>query len=68
MLYEKQEAALHRGAFDFLTKPIDFADLELTIDKTIRGRVKAASCSLWVAKKPSDATTIARCGGTAERQ
>ena len=28
--------AMNRGAFDFLTKPIDFADLELTIDKTIR--------------------------------
>jgi adenylate cyclase len=29
-------AAMNRGAFDFLTKPIDFADLETTIDKTIR--------------------------------
>jgi class 3 adenylate cyclase len=28
--------AMNRGAFDFLTKPIDFIDLELTIDKTIR--------------------------------
>ena len=28
--------AMHRGAFDFLTKPIDFADLETTIAKTIR--------------------------------
>src|SRR6476661_8866432 len=28
--------AMNRGAFDFLTKPIDFADLEMTIDKTIR--------------------------------
>ncbi len=28
--------AMNRGAFDFLTKPIDFADLEATIDKTIR--------------------------------
>ncbi len=28
--------AMNRGAFDFLTKPIDFADLETTIDKTIR--------------------------------
>lgn len=28
--------AMNRGAFDFLTKPIDFADLELTIQKTIR--------------------------------
>ncbi|MCP4681581.1 MAG: response regulator, partial [Desulfobacterales bacterium] len=27
--------AMNRGAFDFLTKPIDFSDLELTIDKTL---------------------------------
>src|SRR5262249_18463472 len=28
--------AMNRGAFDFLTKPIDFTDLETTIQKTIR--------------------------------
>jgi class 3 adenylate cyclase/CheY-like chemotaxis protein len=28
--------AMNRGAFDFLTKPIDFGDLEVTIEKTIR--------------------------------
>jgi adenylate cyclase len=28
--------AMNRGAFDFLTKPIDFADLETTIVKTLR--------------------------------
>lgn len=28
--------AMNRGAFDFLTKPIDFADLETTIQKTMR--------------------------------
>src|SRR6267154_89141 len=28
--------AMNRGAFDFLTKPIDFVDLETTIQKTIR--------------------------------
>ena len=28
--------AMNRGAFDFLTKPIDFLDLEKTIAKTIR--------------------------------
>src|ERR1700719_5267125 len=28
--------AMNGGAFDVLTKPIDFGDLELTIDKTIR--------------------------------
>ena len=28
--------AMNRGAFDFVTKPIDFGDLETTIDKTLR--------------------------------
>ncbi len=28
--------AMNRGAFDFLTKPIDFGDLETTIQKTMR--------------------------------
>src|ERR1700723_2568282 len=28
--------AMNRGAFDFLTKPINFGDLETTIDKTFR--------------------------------
>src|SRR3981189_3245568 len=28
-------SAMTRGAFHFLTKPIDFGDLEMTIDKTI---------------------------------
>jgi adenylate cyclase len=28
--------AMNRGAFDFLTKPIDFTDLETTIEKTLR--------------------------------
>ncbi len=28
--------AMHRGAFDFVTKPIDFNDLVLTINRTIR--------------------------------
>ena len=27
--------AMNRGAFDFVTKPVDFADLEVTIDKTL---------------------------------
>ena len=27
--------AMNRGAFDFVTKPVDFSDLELTIQKTI---------------------------------
>src|SRR5438067_3810962 len=28
--------AMNRGAFDFLTKPIDFQDFEITIAKTLR--------------------------------
>ena len=28
--------AMNRGAFDFVTKPVDFGDLELTLEKTIR--------------------------------
>ena len=31
-------AAMNLGAFDFITKPIDFTDLETTLDKTIRER------------------------------
>jgi sigma-B regulation protein RsbU (phosphoserine phosphatase) len=32
--------AMNRGAFDFVTKPIDFQDLEVTIEKTL-GELKA---------------------------
>ena len=28
--------AMNRGAFDFVTKPIDFEDLQITIDRTLR--------------------------------
>ena len=37
--------AMNRGAFDFLTKPIDFNDLEVTIEKTIK-HVKALEAAL----------------------
>jgi phosphoserine phosphatase RsbU/P len=33
---ENIRTAMNRGAFDFITKPIDFTDLEVTINKTIR--------------------------------
>jgi len=33
---ENIRTAMNRGAFDFLTKPIDFSDLETTIDKTLK--------------------------------
>lgn len=29
-------AAMNAGAFDFLTKPVDFADLQVTLDKALR--------------------------------
>src|SRR3954471_14544914 len=32
---ENIRTAMNRGAFDFVTKPIDFSDLETTINKTI---------------------------------
>lgn len=32
--------AMNRGAFDFLTKPIDFEDLEVTLDKTLRELIR----------------------------
>ena len=33
---ENIRTAMNRGAFDFVTKPVDFNDLEVTIDKTIK--------------------------------
>ena len=33
---ENIRMAMNRGAFDFVTKPINFSDLELTIEKTLR--------------------------------
>lgn len=33
---ENIRTAMNRGAFDFVTKPVDFSDLELTIDRTIK--------------------------------
>ena len=32
---DKIRSAMNRGAFDFLTKPIDFEDLDLTMQKTL---------------------------------
>ena len=31
--------AMNRGAFDFVTKPIDFADLKVTIERTLRNLI-----------------------------
>jgi len=33
---ENIRAAMNRGAFDFVTKPVNFSDLELTIEKTMK--------------------------------
>ena len=33
---ENIRTAMNRGAFDFVTKPLDFNDLRLTIDRTLR--------------------------------
>ena len=33
---ENIRTAMNRGAFDFVTKPIDFTDLEVTIDRTLK--------------------------------
>lgn len=33
---ENIRTAMNRGAFDFITKPVSFSDLEITIDKTIK--------------------------------
>jgi adenylate cyclase len=33
---ENIRVAMNRGAFDFVTKPVNFTDLELTVEKTIR--------------------------------
>lgn len=33
---ENIRTAMNRGAFDFVTKPIDFGDLEITINKTLQ--------------------------------
>ena len=33
---ENIRTAMNRGAFDFITKPVNFQDLELTMEKTIK--------------------------------
>ena len=32
--------AMNRGAFDFVTKPVDFADLQVTIERTLRDAIE----------------------------
>jgi phosphoserine phosphatase RsbU/P len=61
---ENIRTAMNRGAFDFLTKPIDFADLERTVQKTmqqleiIRHALKARDELVAVQRDLSTATRI----------
>ncbi len=50
--------AMNRGAFDFLTKPIDFSDLEATILKTLR---HVESCAKRIAAKPTRSVRMPHC-------
>ena len=51
--------AMNRGAFDFLTKPIDFGDLEITIGKTLR-HVETMRDSSGVRPRPNGRTPRCR--------
>jgi phosphoserine phosphatase RsbU/P len=61
---ENIRTAMNRGAFDFLTKPIDFKDLDLTVQKTmeqlevIRHAMKARDELVAVQRDLSTATRI----------
>ena len=45
--------AMNRGAFDFVTKPVDFADLEVTVDKTLESiaEVRRLDCQRAAAER-----------------
>lgn len=47
---ENIRIAMNRGAFDFVTKPVDFKDLEITIDRTI-AHVKQLKLTLQAVKE-----------------
>ncbi|MEP6263098.1 MAG: adenylate/guanylate cyclase domain-containing protein [Gillisia sp.] len=47
---ENIRIAMNRGAFDFVTKPVDFKDLEITIDRTI-AHVKQLKQTLQAVKE-----------------
>ena len=65
---ENIRTAMNRGAFDFITKPIDFKDLEITIEKTIE-HVEALRQTLQAVKENNilrmyvDETVINFMGG-----
>ena len=56
--------AMNCGAFDFVTKPIDFADLETTIAKTLR-HIDALREARGVRSRPNGRTR--RCRVTSRR-
>jgi len=49
---ENIRTAMNKGAFDFVTKPVNFNDLEITIDKTIK-HVRAIRDMLQTVKENS---------------
>ncbi len=57
--------AMNRGAFDFLTKPIDFGDLEMTIDKTIRHVEMMREARR---RQPRPSARMRRCRGISRRR
>jgi DNA-binding NtrC family response regulator len=66
-------AAMNRGAYDFITKPIDFQDLELTIHRTLHhvqqylqhvARLTDAAAAIEAGEfDPASLDAIAECGG-----
>ena len=52
--------AMNRGAFDFVTKPVDLNDLEITIRKTLDVIAAGCASSTVVAPPPSAPAAICR--------
>ncbi len=52
--------AMNRGAFDFVTKPVDLADLEVTIDKTLESIAYVRGLDLQRATAERARTNLAR--------
>ena len=47
--FKSIRAAMNRGAFDFLTKPIDISDLKTTIEKNIKECAKIEGTATSIA-------------------
>src|SRR5664279_3947550 len=59
---ENIRTAMNRGAYDFITKPIDLRDLEITVEKSLKEiehykTVLSASDKLFTLKKELDIAT-----------